>query len=122
MISKLLSHAREPAYPLLVSLLLYLVDETWDRDWHGETLFLDTQTEIGLTVQPKMYRAVLMDQDIMHRIVQPSARANRARYSLVWKLALLPKTPEQVQHFAHLACLQSSSRFSALGEWQCHGV
>ena len=107
--SELLSHAREPSYPLLVSLLLYLVDESWERDWHGETLFLDTQTEIGLTVRPKMYRAVLMDQDILHRIVQPSRRAKGARYSLVWKLALLPKTPEQVKPFLPLESLQRSS-------------
>ena len=101
---------REPGYPLLVSLLLYLVDEAWDRDWHGETLFLDTQTEIGLTVRPRMYRAVLMDQDVLHRVVQPSVLAQGPRYSVVWKLAMLPKNPGQVRLVAiyHVFCSSQS--------------
>lgn len=107
--SKISSFIREPGYPLLVSLLLYLVDEAWDRDWHGETLFLDTQTEIGLTVRPKMFRAVLMDQDVMHRVVQPSVLAERPRFSFVWKLAFLPKTPEQASPVTFSELLNQSS-------------
>jgi len=42
------------------------------------------------------YRVVLMDQDVMHRIVQPSLLAKQPRYSLVWKLAFIPKQPDQV--------------------------
>ena len=90
-----LVHSREPGYPLLVSLLLYLIDEAWDRDWHAETLFLDTQTEVGIAVRPKMYRAVLMDQDMVHRVVQPSKLAQAPRYSMVWKLAFLPREDGQ---------------------------
>lgn len=93
---------REPGYPLLVSLLLYLVDEGWERDWHAETLFLDTQTEVGVFVRPKKYRAVLMDQDVMHRVVQPSSLAKQPRYSVVWKLAFLPKEPGQVRALSSL--------------------
>jgi hypothetical protein len=37
-----------------------------------------------------------MDQDVMHRVVQPSVLAKRPRYSLVWKLAFLAKHPHQV--------------------------
>ena len=38
------------------------------------------------------YRAVLMDQDVLHRLSAPSAAAGgRPRYSLVWKLALTPR-------------------------------
>ena len=47
--------------PLLVSLLLYL-DDKWPRQWDAETLFLDDDTDIGIVVRPKRYRAVLMDQ------------------------------------------------------------
>lgn len=47
--------------PLLVSLLLYL-DDTWPRQWDAETLFLDGDTDVGIAVRPKRYRAVLMDQ------------------------------------------------------------
>lgn len=49
--------------PLLVSLLLYL-DDKWPRQWDAETLFLDDDTDIGIVVRPKRYRAVLMDQVI----------------------------------------------------------
>ena len=49
------------ARPLLVSLLLYL-DADWPRQWDAETLFLDDDTDIGIVVRPKRFRAVLMDQ------------------------------------------------------------
>lgn len=44
---------REPSLPLLVSLLLYLVDDGWERDWHAETLFLDSASDVGVVVRPK---------------------------------------------------------------------
>ena len=45
------------------------------------------QTGVGLVVRPKRGRAVLMDQDVLHRVSAPSAAAGgRPRYSLVWKL------------------------------------
>ena len=46
---------------------------------------------VGLLVQPKPGRAVLMHQDVLHRVAAPSALARRPRYSLVWKLAFVPK-------------------------------
>ncbi len=45
------------------------------------------QTDVGVMVRPKRGRAVLMDQDVLHRVSAPSASAEgRPRYSLVWKL------------------------------------
>lgn len=44
---------RDQGMPLLVSLLLYLVDDAWDRDMHAETLFLDSATDLGIVVRPK---------------------------------------------------------------------
>lgn len=85
----------EPGRPLLVSLLLYL-DIKWPRQWDAETLFLDDDTDIGIVVRPKCFRAVLMDQDILHRVSTPSQVAGcRPRYSLVWKLVFMPRVPEQ---------------------------
>ncbi len=52
--------------PLLVSLLLYL-DTKWPRQWDAETLFLDNDTDIGIVVRPKCFRAVLMDQVINNK-------------------------------------------------------
>ena len=72
------------------------------------------QTGVGLVVRPKRGRAVLMDQDVLHRVSAPSAAAGgRPRYSLVWKLvqsildtALICKLPpdahEVSQCQAHL--------------------
>uniref|UniRef100_A0A061RJK4 Prolyl 4-hydroxylase alpha subunit Fe(2+) 2OG dioxygenase domain-containing protein n=1 Tax=Tetraselmis sp. GSL018 TaxID=582737 RepID=A0A061RJK4_9CHLO len=80
----------EPGKPLLVSLILYL-DKEWPRGHDAETLFLDASQDVGVVVRPKAYRAVLMDQDVLHRLSPPSRAAGRPRYSLVWKLAFLPK-------------------------------
>lgn len=83
----------EPGQPLLISLLLYL-NPQWEPNWGGDTHFLDASTGTGLFVSPRPCRAVLFDQDLMHRVVPPSAAAGgRPRFSLVWKLALLPRLP-----------------------------
>lgn len=38
------------------------------------------------------YRAVLLDQDVLHRLSPPSVQAGtRPRYSLVWKLVFFPR-------------------------------
>ncbi|KAL4444049.1 hypothetical protein ABPG75_011786 [Micractinium tetrahymenae] len=85
----------EPGRPLLASLLLYL-NEEWRREWGADTLFLDGQTDTGIFVAPRPCRAVLFDQDIMHRVSAPSpAAGSQPRFSLVWKLALLPRLPGQ---------------------------
>ncbi|GAB4818432.1 hypothetical protein N2152v2_005478 [Parachlorella kessleri] len=81
----------EPGKPLLASLMLYLNPE-WRREWGAETLFLDAATDSGVFVAPRPRRAVLFHQDILHRVSPPSAAADgRPRFSLVWKLALLPR-------------------------------
>ncbi len=82
---------REPGLPMFVSLLLYL-DPDWSRDYAAETLFLDADSDVGFAVRPRPYRAILMDQDVLHRVSAPSVLANgRPRYSLVWKLVFFPK-------------------------------
>lgn len=62
---------REPGQPLLATLLLYL-DADWAREWDAETLFLDGPTGTGVFVRPRGGRAVIMDQDVTHRISTPS--------------------------------------------------
>lgn len=84
----------EPGRPLLVTLLIYL-DAEWDRDWGAETLFLDGASDAGVFVRPRPGRAVLMEQDVLHRVSAPGAGADgRRRLSLVWKLAFLPRERE----------------------------
>jgi len=81
---------RDPGMPLLVSVLVYL-NPFWKQEWGGETLFLDSSTSTGFFVIPKPARVVLMDQDILHRVSSPTCSANKPRFSMVWKLALLRK-------------------------------
>lgn len=81
----------EPGKPLLVSLIIYLNDE-WSKNDAADTLFLDTDTDTGVFIRPKPGRAVLMHQDIIHRISAPSSLANGTpRLSIVWKLIFIPK-------------------------------
>ena len=46
-------------------------------------------------MQPRPGRAVLMHQDVLHRVSTPSMLARRPRYSLVWKLLFVPREPKQ---------------------------
>ena len=85
-----LYYNREPGKPLLVSLIVDLND-AWKLDFDAETLFLDPATGTGVIVRPQPGRCVLMDADLLHRLSPPSRAAGRPRYSLVWKLALVPK-------------------------------
>lgn len=57
--------------PLFTTLLIYL-DAEWRREWDAETLFLDAPTGTGVFVRPRGGRAVMMDQDVTHRISTPS--------------------------------------------------
>ncbi|KXZ52552.1 hypothetical protein GPECTOR_9g596 [Gonium pectorale] len=83
-------HNRELGRPLFVSVLLYL-NESWPEDYHAETLFLDPETQLGIFVRPVPGRVVLLEQDLPHRISAPSREAPGPRYSLVWKLVLVPR-------------------------------
>ncbi|PRW50819.1 hypothetical protein C2E21_5446 [Chlorella sorokiniana] len=78
----------EPGRPLLVSLLLYLNSE-WERDWGADTLFLDGASDTGIFVAPKPRRAVLFDQDIMHRVSAPLAAAGDLQWSVSMSAAVL---------------------------------
>ncbi len=84
-----------PGKPLLVSCVVYL-NEDWPPGFDAETLFLDESTGAGLIVRPAPGRCVLMHQDLLHRLSAPSAAAGRCRYSLVWKLAVMPRHPDDV--------------------------
>ena len=81
---------RTPGKPLFVSALVYLNPE-WPLECNAETLFLDGEAGIGLAVRPRPGRVVLMDQDVAHRICEPSRAAAVPRYSLVLKLVFYPR-------------------------------
>lgn len=86
---------RSPRKPRLVSALLYL-NGRWDaKEWGAPTKFRDPPSGAEVWVQPKPGRLVLLDQDVVHSVSAPEQAAGpeRARYSLVWKLALYPPGP-----------------------------
>lgn len=90
-------HGRYPnrarGRPRLVSALVYL-NARWDAErWGAHTRVFDPPTGAEARVTPAPGRLLLLDQDATHAVSAPSALAgaSRARYSLVWKLALFPK-------------------------------
>mmetsp|Transcript_23521 Transcript_23521/g.30691 ORF Transcript_23521/g.30691 Transcript_23521/m.30691 type:complete len:102 (-) Transcript_23521:109-414(-) len=79
-----------------MSCLLYLNDEWNEEEWGAPTKFLDIPTNTSYEVLPRPGRCILMDQDVSHTVVAPNeAAGKRPRYSLVWKLILHPKEPDQ---------------------------
>jgi len=90
---------RQPGKPLFVSLLVYL-NSHWQSNWEAPTMFLDLETDTCMAVLPKLGRAVLMDQDVTHKVCAPAASAGRPRYSVVWKLLLMPRenAPLSIAH------------------------
>jgi len=85
--------------PLLATALLYFQD--WPLEDAAETLFFDAEeVGLGLAVRPRAGRVVVSEQDVVHRIVPPRKKKLNSsspssnsppRYSLVLKLALIPK-------------------------------
>ena len=69
--------------PLFTTLLIYL-DVEWRREWDAETLFLDAPTGTGVFVRPRGGRAVMMDQDVTHRISTPSQVGHRPTLVLLF--------------------------------------
>ena len=86
---------RQGGKPRFVSCLVYVNDE-WEESWGAPTRFLDVATNTEHDIFPRPGRCAFMDQDITHSVVAPSSEAGkRPRYSLVWKLILHPKVPNQ---------------------------
>lgn len=78
--------------PLFATLLVYL-DADWRREWDAETLFLDAPTDTGVFVRPRGGRAIMMDQDVTHRISTPSQVRCGAVLHGVFRLTPLLRFP-----------------------------
>lgn len=70
-----------------VTVLMYPIDGTWDPSWGGETVFLDSESEIVLAVLPKPGRVVLFDSRVQHVGRVPSSLFRDFRFSLAMKLS-----------------------------------
>ena len=75
---------------MLVSAVVYLNQE-WPESFDANTPFLNAESGAGMLVRPRQGRVVLMHQDLLHRLSAPSVHAQRPRFSLVWKLAMMPR-------------------------------
>jgi len=86
---------RSRGRPRFVSLLVYLNNE-WHSEWGATTDCLDVASGTVYSVAPQPGRCLVLDQDVTHTVTAPAnAAAGRPRYSLVWKLILHPKHPQQ---------------------------
>lgn len=63
--------------------LLYYVNDRWDRNWGGETLFSDETGESEYAVQYKPGRIVIFDNSIEHRPASISMEADEFRFIFV---------------------------------------
>lgn len=73
------SSNRDRDKPRFVTIVVY-VNPSWAIDDEGETVFVDEDTGVGVTVVPRPGRVVLMDADVFHSLKPPR---RRVRYSLV---------------------------------------
>ena len=69
------------------TVLYYAVNDTWDANWHGETLFYDDNEEQVIAVcKPKRNSFVFFDSRIPHVGISPSKQHNGLRVTLAFKL------------------------------------
>lgn len=68
------------------TVLIYLNDE-WDRDWGGETSFVDDDDNILASVFPKKNRCVVFDSNLWHRAGSLSRYCPVLRSIIVFKTA-----------------------------------
>lgn len=66
--------------------ILYYVNDNWNRDWGGETLFANAQGECEVAVEYKPGRVVIFDSDIEHKPSQISMSAVEFRLTFVAQL------------------------------------
>lgn len=64
--------------------VIYL-NEHWEPDWAGETVFLNAREEICQSVLPKRNRAVIFPSDIQHAARGVSRKCTALRKTLIFK-------------------------------------
>jgi SM-20-related protein len=64
---------------------IYYANMEWDRAWHGETVFYNSQGEPLHVVAPKPGRLVIFHGDIPHRASSPSRECYEPRLNIAFK-------------------------------------
>lgn len=68
--------------------ILYYFNQTWNRNWGGETLFANNQGECEIAVEYKPGRIVVFDSDMEHKPSAISMDASEFRFTFVSQLML----------------------------------
>lgn len=63
--------------------MLYYVNNKWDKDWGGETLFCNSQGEVEIAVEFRPNRVVVFDNNLMHKPAPISLSSYPYRYCFV---------------------------------------
>jgi hypothetical protein len=70
--------------------ILHYGNFVWDKNWHGETVFYNSDAEEILhATMPKPGRVVIFDSNIPHCARPPSRLAEYARYTIATKLLVI---------------------------------
>lgn len=67
------------------TMVLYLVDDHWDKNWAGETIFTNDEDEIVFSSLPKKNRAVIFNANLPHCARSVSRACRHIRKVLVFK-------------------------------------
>lgn len=73
--------------------VLYIVNNKWLEEWHGETVFYDQDREPIHIVAPKPGRLLVFPGDILHRGGSPSRKCFEQRLSVAFKFKLGKRDP-----------------------------
>lgn len=82
-------HTDSPANTPKSFTILHYANFSWDKNWHGETVFYNsTADEIEFSTMIKPGRVVVFDSNIPHSARAPSSLADYARYTIATKLII----------------------------------
>lgn len=77
--------------------LLYYVNQRWERNWMGETVFYESNGEPSLVIAPRPGRVVLFEGAIEHRAGVPQRECFEPRMSIALKFTA-PEPPAPRLH------------------------
>lgn len=91
-----LIHDDAPHYKKNHYTLLHYGNFSWNANWHGETVFYDSNySEILATTVLKPGRIVLFDSSIPHCARPPSKISEYPRYTIVYKFHFLTENTDE---------------------------
>lgn len=87
-------HVDNPDENIKRKTLLYYLNNRWDRNWGGETLFANDNGECEIAVEYKPGRVVIFDGSIEHKPSAISIKADEYRFIFVIQYVERPRYEE----------------------------